>query len=293
MVAAVGVTAVLAYAGGGWSLGEAPAVVEVAGLPRQARAARDQGGDLTHPPVIADDAWRASESGILVFDRVAGDGPTLAPGYAITVDYAMWSAAGDLLDESWGRPDSYQFVAGAHQVIPGWEAALQGVRVGGRRVAKIPAALGFGHAGTKGVPPDTDLIMELRLVAVTAPRTEPAPASLAGLGPLPGSSLIGADVVTGTGPMPLAGGYVLVDMIAMREDGTAISSTWSRSKSAMFALDTMAPPLPEAFAGMHVGGRRVVKVPPELVPGLGTLGKDVPAGEAIVLDLTLQGVPAN
>lgn len=293
MVAAVGVTAALAYTGAGWDLGPAPAVVEVTSLPRQARAARDEGGDLTHPPAIADDAWRTSESGLQVFDRALGEGPTPAPGFVITLDYAMWSAAGDLLDESWGRPDPYQFVSGAHQVIPGWEAALQGVRVGGRRVAKIPAALGFGHAGTTGVPPDTDLIVEVRLVAVTAPRTAPAPASLTGLGPLPGSNLVGADVVTGAGPMPLAGGRVLVDMIAMREDGTTLTSTWARSKSALFVIDTMAPPLPEAFAGMHVGGRRIVKVPPELVPGLGTLGKDVPAGEAIVLDLTLQAVPTD
>ena len=293
LVAAVGMTAGLAFSGAGWNLGEAPAVVEVASMPRQARAARDEGGDLSHPPTIAEDAWRLSESGLQVVDRVVGDGPTLAPGFTITLDYAMWSAAGELLDESWGRPDSYQFVAGAHQVIPGWEAALQGVRVGGRRVAKIPAALGFGHAGTKGVPPDTDLILELRLVAVTAARVEPQRATLSGMGPLPGTDLIGVDVVTGTGPMPLAGGNVLVDMITMREDGTAISSTWSRSKSAVFALDTMPPPLPQAFAGMHVGGRRIVRVPAELVPGLGTLGKDVPPGETLVLDLTLQGIPAN
>jgi hypothetical protein len=63
----------------------------------------------------------------------------------------------------------------------GAEAALLGMRAGGKRLAAVPAAAGFGsegaalrptrHAPGKGgvIPPDTDLVYSLELVRVSVP----------------------------------------------------------------------------------------------------------------------------
>ncbi len=51
-------------------------------------------------------------------------------------------------------------------LIPGFEQALIGMRVGGTRQAIIPPFLGYGATGRGSIPPNSTLIFDLELVSV-------------------------------------------------------------------------------------------------------------------------------
>jgi peptidylprolyl isomerase len=60
------------------------------------------------------------------------------------------------------------FVVGGHQLIPGWDAALQGVRVGSRLMVIIPPADGYGHRGNPqiGVTGKSTLVFVMDVLGV-------------------------------------------------------------------------------------------------------------------------------
>ena len=102
-------------------------------------------------------------------DLIVGDGAGIEPGHTVAVQLLAFSAAdGKQLDSSWDSGSPLTFVPGAAQLPPGFEKAVEGMKVGGRRQVNIPFAQAFGDAGNAdlGLPASTDLIMVLDLVAV-------------------------------------------------------------------------------------------------------------------------------
>ena len=102
-------------------------------------------------------------------DLIVGDGPGFEEGQTVAVQLLAFSAAdGKLIDSSWETGSPLTFVPGLGQLPPGLEKAVEGMKVGGRRQVEIPFADAFGEAGNAdlGLPPSTDLIMVLDLVAV-------------------------------------------------------------------------------------------------------------------------------
>jgi FKBP-type peptidyl-prolyl cis-trans isomerase len=59
-------------------------------------------------------------------------------------------------------------VIGGGTLIRGFEQAVIGMRVGGRRRAYIPASLGFGGTGTTDgqIPANAALVFEIELTAL-------------------------------------------------------------------------------------------------------------------------------
>jgi peptidylprolyl isomerase len=101
-------------------------------------------------------------------DLIVGDGAEIQPGQTVAVHLLAFSAAdGKQIDSSWEAGTPLTFVPGAGQLPPGLEKAVEGMRVGGRRQVDIPFADAFGASGNDqlGLPPSTDLIMVLDLVA--------------------------------------------------------------------------------------------------------------------------------
>jgi peptidylprolyl isomerase len=86
---------------------------------------------------------------------VQGNGPEVKKGQVAVHQYAATSwSTGKILDSSWERPEGPTPVAlpvGTGQLVPGWEQALVGAKVGSRILAVLPPDKGFGKAGKPDV----------------------------------------------------------------------------------------------------------------------------------------------
>ncbi|CAN7499459.1 FKBP-type peptidyl-prolyl cis-trans isomerase [Massilia sp. LjRoot122] len=105
-------------------------------------------------------------------DTVAGTGKEAVEGTTVVVHYTGWlyepkaeSKHGAQFDSSSGR-EPFSFQLGAGQVIPGWDAGVQGMKVGGKRTLIIPSSLGYGSSGAGPIPPNANLIFDVELLEV-------------------------------------------------------------------------------------------------------------------------------
>ena len=102
-----------------------------------------------------------------ILDTLVGDGVEAKPGMRITVHYTGKLDYGTVFDSSVERGEPIEFTLGAGMVIPGWEYGIRGMRVGGKRVLRIPYNLAYGPDGYPGViPPYATLIFDVELVGV-------------------------------------------------------------------------------------------------------------------------------
>ena len=101
-------------------------------------------------------------------DLVVGDGDEAVTGKKVTVHYVgVAFRSGDEFDASWNRGTPFEFKLGQGQVIPGWDAGVQGMRVGGRRKLTIPSAMAYGARGAGGViKPHEPLVFVVDLLSV-------------------------------------------------------------------------------------------------------------------------------
>lgn len=134
--------------------------------PETADAPEEVSTDLAEKPEVpaTDDA---PPCGLQISDVVVGDGPEAVEGTSVALKYVgAFYETGEEFDSSWSRgPDeTLPVVVGAGQVIPGFEQAIAGMQVGGRRLVVIPSDLGYGPAGAGPIPGDSTLVFVLDLV---------------------------------------------------------------------------------------------------------------------------------
>lgn len=63
-----------------------------------------------------------------------------------------------------GRP--FGFTIGDGSVIKGWDIGVAGMQAGGERRIVIPADLAYGKKGVAGIPANSELIFDLKLLEV-------------------------------------------------------------------------------------------------------------------------------
>jgi uncharacterized damage-inducible protein DinB len=108
-------------------------------------------------------------------DVVVGTGAPAAPGKQYTVHYTGWLRNGTKFDSSVDRKEPLKFVQGRRLVISGWEVGFEGMKVGGKRRLFIPYQLAYGETGQGSIPPKSELIFDVELLAVTdVPPASPA-----------------------------------------------------------------------------------------------------------------------
>jgi peptidylprolyl isomerase len=109
-----------------------------------------------------------------VKDLVAGNGTAATPASTVTVQYVgVLLANGKQFDASWDHGGATSF--SLQQVVPGFTQGIGGngtaapMKVGGRRLMVLPAALGYGAAGTPdgSIPPNAPIVFVVDLVAVS------------------------------------------------------------------------------------------------------------------------------
>jgi peptidylprolyl isomerase len=101
-------------------------------------------------------------------DIVLGEGDEATAGTKVTVHYVgVAFSTGDEFDASWNRADPFSFRLGKGQVIPGWDAGVAGMKVGGRRKLTIPSAMAYGARGAGGaIKPHEPLVFVVDLLSV-------------------------------------------------------------------------------------------------------------------------------
>ena len=99
-------------------------------------------------------------------ERQSGD--EAVKGRKVRVHYVgVAFRTGEEFDASWNRGEPFVFTLGKGQVIPGWDAGVEGMRVGGRRRLTIPSAMAYGARGAGGViAPHEPLVFVVDLLAV-------------------------------------------------------------------------------------------------------------------------------
>ena len=112
-------------------------------------------GDAPPDDLVIEDLWE-------------GDGATADAGRVVSAHYVgVAYSTGEEFDSSWNRGAPLDFPLGAGRVIPGWDAGIVGMKVGGRRKLTIPAQLAYGDRGAGNViKPGECLIFVVDLVDV-------------------------------------------------------------------------------------------------------------------------------
>jgi peptidylprolyl isomerase len=123
-------------------------------------------GPLSKEPAVTPPTTPAPTK-LVTKELIVGTGPEAKAGDSVTVNYVgVLYKGGKVFDASWKRNETFPFVLGKSQVIPGWEQGIVGMKVGGRRELIIPAELAYGAKGSPPtIPPNSALIFVVDLLA--------------------------------------------------------------------------------------------------------------------------------
>lgn len=100
-----------------------------------------------------------------IIDKEPGYGPTAASGKMVHVSYV--GRLNRNKKEFDRNLKGFSFRLGKGEVIKGWEKGLENMKVGGKRLIRIPASLAYGSKKSGPIPPNSDLEFEVQLKAVT------------------------------------------------------------------------------------------------------------------------------
>jgi FKBP-type peptidyl-prolyl cis-trans isomerase FklB len=102
---------------------------------------------------------------IEILKKGEGDSPKIND--KVTVHYTGTLTDGTKFDSSIDRNEPIKFNLGVGQVIPGWDEALQLMKVGDLWKLTIPSNLAYGEKGAGDViPPNSTLIFEVELLGI-------------------------------------------------------------------------------------------------------------------------------
>jgi peptidylprolyl isomerase len=104
---------------------------------------------------------------LVIKDLHKGKGKAAKPGDTVTVQYVgSLYRNNSVFDNSWDRGKPFPFQLGQGQVIPGWDAGVKGMKVGGRRELVIPPEQAYGAKGSGPIGPNETLVFVVDLLNV-------------------------------------------------------------------------------------------------------------------------------
>lgn len=108
---------------------------------------------------------KSLEGGIMVEDRVVGNGPLAKKSSRIGMRYIGKLKNGKVFDKNTsGKP--FVFKLGHGEVIKGWDVGVSGMAVGGERRIVIPSAYAYGKQALPGIPANSELTFDVKLVSM-------------------------------------------------------------------------------------------------------------------------------
>lgn len=119
----------------------------------------------TSSPAAKKPATKKLAGGVTIEDRKTGSGPTAQPGDKVSVRYIGKLLNGSTFDSNTkGKP--FSFKLGSGEVIKGWDVGVVGMSVKGERRIVIPASSAYGKKALPGIPANSTLTFDVKLVGI-------------------------------------------------------------------------------------------------------------------------------
>ena len=126
--------------------------------------------EIVKPPApheVSEDGWTVTSSGLKTYDIAIGEGAEAKAGDKTALHYRGWLEDGTMFDSSYKRKQPIDVVIATGQVIPAWDEAVVGMKVGGKRSLIAPPELAYKDRGFPGlIPPNATLRFDVELVSV-------------------------------------------------------------------------------------------------------------------------------
>lgn len=201
-----------------------------------------EAGSPTRPEIEVPDKPPAE---LVVEDLEEGSGRPAKEEDKLTIHYEGVGMDGKTLYSSWSKDKPLEMTLGSAGFGEGFEAGVEGMKVGGRRELQVPADLG---------PFETPVIYVVDLFKVEPPR-----------GP---KKLIVKDLEEGSGPPVKNGDKLTVGYKGVGYDGKVLYSSRRKGSPLVFKLGVglYGEGFEKGIVGMRAGGRRELEVPKDLAP---------------------------
>jgi FKBP-type peptidyl-prolyl cis-trans isomerase len=220
----------------------AVALVYAISAPAPATAAPEKKADK---PILSCKTKGADGLGYTIIK--AGKGEQPGPDAKAEVNYSGRLASDGTIFDS-GKAAKFK-VGG---VIPGFAKGLQMMQPGGKYRLCIPAALGYGAAGTGPIPANADLVFDVEMLAFTTLPPKPIIAAAdRTCAQLAASGLGYALITAGAGRTPTDADIALVDFTIFDPETGVIAEKRDWEK---IPLAQALPIFGEALKMMQVGG---------------------------------------
>lgn len=114
--------------------------------------------------------FKTTASGLKYAIIQEGVGDNVKPNQTVVVHYSGFLMDGTKFDSSVERDEPITFMAGAGQVIPGWDEGLLLLKKGSKARFIIPSLLAYGDRDLGKIPPNSTLIFDVEMVDVIVPQ---------------------------------------------------------------------------------------------------------------------------
>lgn len=242
----------------------------------------------TEPYVL--EGSTTTESGLQYLEIVAGDGSAPEADKMVTMHYTVSLPDGTELFSSYLTDQPATVIWGHDKLLPGWEEGVNLMKVGGKAKIVLPPELAFGEDGTSGVPPNSQLVMELELLSVEKPPT-PATVSEKKLDEMT-NGLQYYDLTAGKGTEAITDSIVTTDYtiwVQGEDDEYTFVASSQDGQPLTFVIgqgNMVFPGWEWGVLGMKAGGKRFLVIPPDLA--LGEQGNaDIPPNSTLVMEIEL------
>lgn len=111
-------------------------------------------------------AMQIKPSGVWYRDLTEGTGTPVGKGSTVSIRYVGQLVDGTRFDDTEAPKSPMTFTLFSGQVVPGFDEAVSGMKVGGKRQVLIPPSLGYGAAGNGPVPPKAVMVFSIELLNV-------------------------------------------------------------------------------------------------------------------------------
>lgn len=192
-----------------------------------------------------------------------GDGRVAEVGDEVAVRYVGRRWDGQSYSNTWLWDEAPRYTIGAHEINPGLDLTLRGMREGGRREVIIPLHLLYYPEERHGpLSAENAEVVIIDLFHVSK-RSEPVLAEPDGEPP---DRLVVNDLQQGGGEAARAGDDVVLNYKGINWDGSSHGSSWTFPDPPEFRIGGRRLYLGIDFGirGMKEGGRRELRIPPRL-----------------------------